>query len=122
MSVIETVQRNKDNYKKPTRYYSSRQEKKVANRFGGIQTKNSGATPFQKGDVTLDNWLIECKTCEKEKQSFSIKKQWLEKNLEESMFMGKKFNALMFNFGPDQKNYVIMDEDTFEDLINKEDN
>ena len=31
---------------KPTRYYSSKQEKRTANLLGGTTTKNSGATMF----------------------------------------------------------------------------
>ena len=27
--------------------------------------------------------------------------------------MGKLYNALAFNFGPDSKNYFIIDEDSF---------
>ena len=39
---------------KPTRFYSSRQEKKVAKAVGGKQVSNSGAT-------ALTLMLIECK-------------------------------------------------------------
>ena len=35
----------------PTRKYSSKQEKEVASKFSGLQTLNSGATPYQKSDV-----------------------------------------------------------------------
>jgi len=40
---------------KPTRYFSNRQEKKVAKRVGGKQVSNSGATAFNKGDVVTDD-------------------------------------------------------------------
>ena len=36
---------------KPTRAYSLKQEKAVAESVNGSRTLNSGATPFQKGDV-----------------------------------------------------------------------
>lgn len=118
MSVINKAIRNKEGEKKPTRFYSDRQEKRIAKEFGGNQTKNSGATLFDKGDVRLENWLIEAKTHTTDKDSMSIKKEWLEKNLKESLIAGKKYNALMFNFGPsDSKNYVVIDEDTFKELI-----
>ena len=120
MALIQTAQRNKEGQKKPTRYYSSRQEKQIAKDLGGTTTKNSGATLFQKGDLTLDNWLIEAKTKTSLSNSFSIKKEWLEKNKSESLFMGKSYNALIFNFGPDTKNYVIIDENTFKELIGDE--
>ncbi len=72
---------------------------------------------FQKGDLTTDDWLIECKTKMSSSESMSIKKEWLEKNLKESLFMGKKYNALAFNFGPDESNYYIIDEQTFQCLV-----
>ena len=56
---------------KPTRFYSNLQERKVAKAIGGKQTANSGATAFYKGDVSTDQWLIECKTCEKVKASIT---------------------------------------------------
>ena len=117
MAVIKVAQRNKGD-KKPTRYYSNRQEKSIAKDLNAKRTPNSGATPFAKGDLTLDDWLIEAKTKTSDSDSMSIKKEWLEKNLKESLFMGKKYNALMFNFGPSSnKNYVIIDEDTFKELF-----
>lgn len=117
MSLVKIAQRNKEGESKPTRYYSTRQEKQVAKTLGGTRTKNSGATMFQKGDLTTDDWLIECKTKMSSSESMSIKKEWLEKNLKESLFMGKKYNALAFNFGPDESNYYIIDEQTFQCLV-----
>ena len=107
---------------KPTRYYSSRQEKKVAKELGAKLTPNSGATMFQKGDLILGNWLLECKTQTKNKESFTIKKEWFEKNLQESVIMGKDYTAIVFNFGPDQENYYIIDEDTFKELLDLQSN
>lgn len=103
---------------KPTRFYSSRQEKKVAKAVGGRKTANSGATAFSKGDVTTDDMLIECKTCVDNKKSFSIKKAWLEKNKEEAFEMGKSYSALAFNYGPDSANYYVIDEKLFKELLN----
>lgn len=105
--------------KKKTRHFSSKQEKQVAKQLNGKVTPNSGATPFAPGDVILDNWLIECKTKVKESDSISIKKEWIEKLKQESMFMGKEYEALIFNFG-DDKNYVILDITTFQELLEKD--
>lgn len=102
---------------KPTRYYSNKQEKRIAKEFDGHQTSNSGATAFQKSDVLLEDWNIECKTKTSDSEAISIKKEWLEKNEKEGLFMGKKYSALMFNFGPsDKENYVIIDERLFKEL------
>ena len=110
-------QRIKDGKTKPTRYYSHKQETFVAKELGGKVQPNSGATMFAKGDVVLDDWLIEAKTSTKDQLSFAIKKGWLEKNLQESLFIGKPYNALSFNFGPGQNNYYVIDEQTFKQCV-----
>lgn len=105
----------KDNgEKKPTRYFSKKQETAVAAAVGAKVVANSGATPYNKGDVTDQNWLIECKTCVKDQESFSVKKSWFTKNLEESIYMKKDHTAVVFSFGPNSKNYYIVDEPTFQ--------
>lgn len=97
---------------KPTRYYSDRQEKKIAKAVGGRKTPNSGATLFKKGDVTSDKWLFEAKTKMGESQSFTIKREWIEKNKEEAFAMGKDYSALVIDFG-DGKQFYLIDEKTF---------
>ena len=108
--------------KKPTRYYSDKQEKKVAKAIRGKQTSNSGATPFDKGDVTTDSVLIECKTKMNHSKSITIYKEWLEKLRDESIYMKKRFFALIFNFGPDEQNYVIIPESIYIQVLEKIDN
>lgn len=105
----------------PTRHYSTKQEKQVASKFNGSRTLNSGATPYQKGDISLENFLLECKTKVKPSESITIQKEWLEKNEKEALFMGKPYSALVFNFGPDGTNYYVIDEYLFETLIGKTD-
>lgn len=109
--------------KKPTRFYSKKQENSVASALNGSRTLNSGATPFQKGDVTTDKFLLECKTKTKNSDSISIKKAWFTKNTEEALFMGKEHSAVVFNFGPNENNYYVIDELLFKklvDLLNNE--
>ena len=117
MSLLNTVQREKDGKKEPTRYYSKKQEDKVAKQFGGERVKNSGATTWAKGDVSLKNLLLECKTKMTDSKSISIQKEWIEKTSKEALFMGKPYSALAFNFGPGQPNYYIIDESMFETLL-----
>lgn len=102
---------------RPTRHYSKNQENTVAKDLGGHRQPNSGATAFAKGDVTLDKFLLECKTKTKSSDSISIKKEWFEKNKTEAMFIGKPYNAVVFNFGPDEPNYYIIDQYLFQELI-----
>lgn len=103
---------NKDS----TRYFSNKQEKAVANAVGGRKVANSGATPFNKGDVTTEHFLIEAKTCMEPKQSFSIKKNWLEKNEAEAFAMRKPYHALVFDYGDGVQHYVI-DQKLFDILL-----
>lgn len=100
-----------------TRYYSSKQEKRVAKAIGGRQVANSGATKFDKGDVKTDEWLIECKTCTSPKSSMSVKKEWLIKNEEEAFAMRRSYSAISIDFGQDD-NYYIINEKLFKTLIN----
>ena len=90
MALINTVHAKKE----PTRYFSNKQEKQVAKKFNGNQTKNSGATPFQKGDVCIENVLLECKTKMSPSESMSIKKEWLEKLKEEQLDLKNQVSAL----------------------------
>lgn len=109
--------------KRPTRYYSNKQEKSVAKTVGGRKTVNSGATLFQKGDVVTDEWLIECKTKTSPSKSMTVQKDWILKNEEEAFAMGRQYSAVCFDFG-DGKNYYIITEKMFKKLINfiKEEN
>lgn len=47
---------------KPTKYYSMKQEKLIADYFGWKTVAASGARPFCPGDVKSSGWLAECKT------------------------------------------------------------
>ena len=98
-----------------TRYYSTMQEDKVAELIGGYRVANSGAGLFNKGDVVQKDasLLVECKTPTSEKDSFSIKKEWILKNKEEAHSKRMFNNAVAFTFGPQQANYFIIDESTF---------
>ena len=103
---------------KATRYYSNRQEKKVAKAVNGRQTANSGATAFSKGDVSAQDWLIECKTKTSDSKSFTIKEEWLTKNEEEAFAMGKNYSALCFDFGPNSnKRYYVISEKAFQEFL-----
>ena len=95
---------------RPTRWYSNKQEKQIAKAVGGKQVANSGATTFNKGDITTDMFLIEAKTCTKEQSTFTIRKEWLKKNQEEAFAMGKPYSALAFDFGDGEQNYVISEK------------
>ena len=112
---VERISQNK----KPMRFYSHKQEKDVAESLNGKLTKNSGATMFDKGDLSTKQFLIECKTKASHSESISIKKDWITKNEQEALFMGKPYNAIAFNFGPGEENYYIINEYLFKMLTNE---
>lgn len=107
-----------DSPQKPTRYYSSKQEQKVAKTIGGKTTANSGATMFSgKGDILTQCFLIECKTKTTHSDSITIKKEWFDKNKEEMVFEGKEHQVIAFNFGPNEEMHYIIDEYLFQTLL-----
>ena len=61
-----------------------------------------------------------CRTSDK--QSISIKRDWLLKNREEAFAMGKDYNAVVFDFGENTKRYYIVDENTFVEMKEALDN
>lgn len=109
----------KNRNKESTRYYSERQEEAVCKALGAKRHANSGATKFKKGDCSTEQVLIECKTCLSEKDSFSIKREWIEKNRQEAREMNKPVSALAFNFGPDTENHYIISETVMKFLVEK---
>ena len=104
-----------------TRSASNAQEKAIAKLLNGQVNPNSGAGKWRKGDVQVPeaSLLIECKTCMTEKSSFSIKKEWIEKNINEA-HSNRLFNSCVaFNFGPEEKNYFVIDEKLMKFLVEK---
>jgi len=104
-----------------TRHFSDIHEKSVCRALGATQQSNSGAGLFAKSDVVNReaSLIVECKTCMKEKDSFSIKKEWLEKNSKEAKEMNMFNSALCFNFGPDTDNYYVISEKIMKFLVEK---
>ena len=101
---------------KPTRFYSNKQEQEVSKILDGKRVANSGAATFVGGDVQTDLFLIECKTSTTQRQSMSIKCEWLDKLEEERVGMKKKYKALVFDFGPNTDRHYVIDEKLFRKL------
>ena len=104
-----------------TRDFSSKQEYAIAKMLNGSVCANSGATKWRKGDVIVTDasLLIECKTTTTEKSSFSIKKEWIDKNREESFSNRLDNSCVAFNFGPDLQNYFVINEKLMRFLVAK---
>ena len=93
----------------------------VATLLGAKKTTRSGATLIGgKGDVADDISLFECKTSMVEKDSFTVKREWLDKIQKERFEDRKRFAFLVQNFGGrgDIDNYVVMRIEDFEELYN----
>lgn len=107
--------------KEATRYYSNNQEISVCKLLNAIQTPNSGAGRWRKGDCHQEeaSLLIECKTVETDKKSISIKKEWIDKNKEEAFYQRLNNTCIAFNFGPNQENYFVINEKLMKFLVEK---
>lgn len=107
--------------KEATRYYSDIQEKSVCKALDAQQQPNSGAGHWRKGDCRQieSSMLIECKTCIEDKESFSIKKDWIAKNKLEAFEVRLNNSCIAFNFGPNQPNYYVIDEKLMRFLVEK---
>ena len=105
-----------------TRHASAIQEKRVADKLNGKVNSNSGAGKWDKSDVKVEeaSLSIECKTCMTPKKSFSIKKEWLEKNKEEAFFNRLSNHVIAFNFDYEDKNdYYVIDDKLMKFLVEK---
>lgn len=96
---------------RPTRYYSKKQESAIAKAVAGKRVANSGATLFAKGDIALDDWLIEAKTKIQDSDSMSVKRDWIHKNRDEAFAMGKNHSAVAISFGDGESHYIISEYD-----------
>ena len=104
-----------------TRAFSDLHEASVARALGGTKVSNSGAGKFSAGDVIQKNasLLIECKTVMTEKQSVSVKREWLTKNKAEAFSNRLNNSCLSINFGPGTPNYYVIDEKLMKFLVEK---
>ena len=86
---------------------------------GGRTQSNSGGTRFGGGDVHTKTVFIEAKTPTADKNSFSVKKEWLIKAKEQAFEQNKNDYALAFRFGPDEPDFFVIDSKLFKYLIDK---
>ena len=103
-----------------TRYYSNQQEEYISKKFEGYRTPNSGGGKFSKADIVLPkaSMLLECKTSMSEKKSFTIQKDWIDKNKKEALENHIYNSGIAISFDPSGKeNYYLIDEKLFTFLI-----
>lgn len=102
--------------KKPTKYFSSQQERRIAKSLDGTNDLQSGGGKFIKSDVVLEEWVIEAKTKVVPQSSITIHKDWFTSVEQDRADMKKSYAAVCFSFG-DGKDYYAMDEKTFKFLL-----
>ena len=108
----------KNRNKASTRYYSEAMEEAVSKvLLNGHRQPNSGAAKFNKGDVVTESFLIECKVPMSNKDSFSIKKEWVEKNKLEAFQIRKSNQAIAFRFSPEGETFYIISEKLMRELV-----
>lgn len=86
------------------------------------RSRGSGNTWFEKGDVLDSIVNMECKertgaTLKSGEKSMSIKKEWLDKAIDEASH-NDRVMALPFRFKGDSRSYIIMESDSIIELIN----
>ena len=95
---------------------SNLQETAVSRAVDGRKTWGSGSGHYDKADVVTHRFSIECKTAMSEKKSFTIKKEWIDKLIEQSFSNNRDHWALAFNFGGEENarnNYYIINQSDF---------
>ncbi len=98
-------------------------EKKLAKRMGGRLTPASGAMEGAKGDMVVDDFLIEAKATQN--RSMSLDSDWLYKIYQEALELGK-YPALAVTFtnneGQSEKRerWVMVPEHVFKQILDRE--
>lgn len=110
-----------------TTYGKAQKQTDVIAKYLGVKaTARSGATQNGgKGDMVDALSLFECKTQMSEKESFTIKREWLSKIKKEQFEDRKDHSFLVFDFGRASidETFVVMtlrDFDTMYDIYKKE--
>ena len=90
---------------------SNKQENKVAKETGGYTTIASGALYFQKADVRLDNFLIECKTTRE--PFYKLKRSTWEKIQKEALKDGMRIPLMQVDLENSKYRVAIIDYNDF---------
>lgn len=97
--------------------YSASQENDIAKLIGGRVQSNSGGTRFGGGDVLTKDFFIEAKTPTKPQTSFSIKREWIDKMVEQAFEQGKIHSALAFRFDPNGEDYFLINSRLMREMV-----
>lgn len=103
-----------------TTYGKAQKQTDIIAKFLGVKpTARSGATQNGgKGDMVDSLSLFECKTQMEEKESFTIKREWLSKIKKEQFEDRKSKSFLVFDFGRAsiEEAFVVMSLRDFQEM------
>ena len=91
---------------------SQKHEQRLAKKYDGQRAAASGAFWSRKNDVRNEDFVIEHKYTGA-KSSISLKKQWLD-DVEKEAIKESRLAMLAFHLGG--RDYVVLDEHTFDEL------
>lgn len=91
---------------------SRRQEKDLADRYGGRRTPGSGNQWDRKNDVRTDRFSIEAKTTTK--GQYILKAKELEEGEKHALLDGREF---IFMVELNGRNWVVISQDDFDTLL-----
>lgn len=110
-----------ENHHQDSHCFVRNQEEKAAELVGGKRHAGSGSQKFRKSDASSSEYQVECKQTEKE--SLSLKLEWLEKIAQEAEGRGRepllhvRFLSAEEHVGRD---WVMMRASEFERLMQDE--
>ena len=90
---------------------SNKQENRVAKETGGYTTIASGALYFQKADVRLEEYLIECKTTKE--PFYKLKRSTWEKIQKEALKDGMRIPLMQIDLEDSKYRVAILDYNDF---------
>ena len=106
---------------KTSKQVSLEQEENLAKFFHGRRTPRSGGGGFVKGDVLSDLWFIEAKTNVKPAESYSVRKEILEKMDHERTEMHKPYAVLAIELGETRDDYFVVSKRTMKGILDTQD-
>jgi len=101
---------------------ADKQEIEIARYTGGKFQSNSGGTKFGGGDVHTKTFFIEAKCHLKEKKTFSIPLDWLDKAKEQSFEQGKENWALAIRYDESGEDYFVIPKREFVEYLEWKEN
>lgn len=99
---------------------ATEQEVRIAKMFGARRSPQSGGGAWKLGDVLSTDWLVECKTTTTPKDSYSVRKDILDKADHERAEMHKSYFALAITLGEQYDDYFVLSKKTMQGILSQQ--